>query len=723
MDLNETKETIKREHLLDVLQMFSPTPEPRHGKHIRCLNPGHDDPGPSMYVDLEGNRPHVNCFGCGANWDALDLIAQREGLAGYDGRVIDDELPKVIATGAEWFHLDYEPNRQPSPSTFQGPQGRPPTTNGAAPTTAAPAMMTQPPRYEAPADETQGFAEEYRERKQRMDLIRQARANIGHPALAEYLQRRGISMETARKMGLGYLDDYQPNEAKPYRHRAVIIPTGNSIIARNPDAAPGGKNKVWKRGPLEPFNLGALYQSETVHIVEGEIDALTVIEAGGHPIGIPSTSTVSKAVKAIMNELQTAGEPIKARNLVISLDRDKEGQTAAEKLLAELNAEEFQQAFQQATGDRPRVVKLEVSGDETDANELWLKDPDALRTNLKRITTPAEETAYRNSHSVAQQVTTFFENIQGKENTPPIPTGFRALDRVLGGGLYAGLYVLAGGTGMGKTAYALQIMEQIARGGHDVLYISMEMSTSELLARGASRITAEMRIHRSAHGDPQANKTAKTIREITNHELWSGYDAYELGSIREAFQRYAQYAGHVYIKEGIGDITADSIVSWVKEHQQNTGKAPVVIVDYVQILAPHDPRSSERQNIDHAVWTLKTLSRDYRTPVIALSSINRQSYGYDIGLGSFKESGALEFTCDVAIGLQLQGMADSDETGEKGRKSEEWLRERIHTNGLPRHVEAKIIKNRQGEPGDRIKYDYVAKYHLFLEEEPVYQRS
>ena len=50
------------------------------------------------------------------------------------------------------------------------------------------------------------------------------------------------------------------------------------------------------------------------------------------------------------------------------------------------------------------------------------------------------------------------------------------------------------------------------------------------------------------------------------------------------------------------------------------GTNPVVIIDYLQILAPTDIRATDKQNTDKAVLELKRISRDYSVPIIGISS-------------------------------------------------------------------------------------------------------
>ena len=64
---------------------------------------------------------------------------------------------------------------------------------------------------------------------------------------------------------------------------------------------------------------------------------------------------------------------------------------------------------------------------------------------------------------------------------------------------------------------------------------------------------------------------------------------------------------------------------YVENHKKLTGRTPVIIVDYAQIIAAADSRSTDKQNMDKNIVELKRISRDFNTPVIAISSFNREN--------------------------------------------------------------------------------------------------
>ena len=250
----------------------------------------------------------------------------------------------------------------------------------------------------------------------------------------------------------------------------------------------------------------------------------------------------------------------------------------------------------------------------------------------------------------------------------------------------------------------LQIADQVAKAGRDVLIFSLEMSRNELLAKSISRLTAQISI-----SEGKSIEQAKTTRGITVYTLWQWYNQEEKDLIMDAIDRYGEFGEHIFITEGIGNIGVEEVREAVKKHISLTGNIPVVVIDYLQILASYvDPERpnrvlTDKQSVDKNVLELKRMSRDYKLPVIGISSFNRENYKNAVAMQAFKESGAIEYSSDVLIGLQLEGAGDNDFDVDEAKSQN------------PRKVEAKILKNRNGETGNTALFDYYAKFNYFQE--------
>lgn len=156
---------------------------------------------------------------------------------------------------------------------------------------------------------------------------------------------------------------------------------------------------------------------------------------------------------------------------------------------------------------------------------------------------------------------------------------------------------------------------------------------------------------------------------------------------------------------GIG---VEQIREGVKQHIAVTGARPLVIVDYLQILTPNEEgRYTDKQIIDKAVLELKCISRDFKVPVIAVSSFNRACYNTSVTMEAFKESGAIEYSSDVLLGLQLEGAGNKDFNVDKAKGQS------------TRKIELVILKNRNGRTGGKIKYQYLPAHHVLEEQDGV----
>jgi replicative DNA helicase len=222
------------------------------------------------------------------------------------------------------------------------------------------------------------------------------------------------------------------------------------------------------------------------------------------------------------------------------------------------------------------------------------------------------------------------------------------------------------------------------------------MSKVELIAKSISRMT-----FLKCSGNPSS---AKTTRGIMAGKRYLKYSQTEHELINVSTDEYFNDTGnHIYISEGIGDIGVYEVKEAVEQHIKITGSRPVVMIDYLQILTPVDMRASDKQNTDKAVFELKRLSRSMKIPVIGISSFNRENYSSEVNMSSYKESGAIEYSSDVLLGLQLVGAGKKDFDVNAEKKKD------------PRQIELKILKNRNGASGDSIMYNYYPMFNYFKE--------
>lgn len=501
---------------------------------------------------------------------------------------------------------------------------------------------------------------------------------------------RGLSMETLNRFKIGYVEKWKHPKAPnaPASPRLIIPTSKESYLARDTrenipkEQKPYSKSKV---GKIHIFNAKALQTTKKpIFIVEGELDALSIIEVGGEAIAL---GTITK-IKSFLELLKTQKPE---QPLIISLDNDEAGKKACKELSEGLQ------------GLDVPFYRFNPAGEYKDANEALQGNREAFKqaveegAHIQDEAEQAQREAYL-STSTIHYLQSFIDGIADSVNTPYIPTGFSKLDEALDGGLYEGLYVVGAISSLGKTTLITQIGDQIAQAGHDVLIFSLEMARAELIAKSISRYTIQQVIN---NGGNVSN--AKTTRGITTGKRYENYNKTERELINTAIVNYSQYANRIYISEGIGDIGAEQVRETVNRHTFFTGNAPVVIIDYIQILAPYNDRATDKQNMDKSIMELKRISRDYKIPIIGISSFNRTNYSTTVAMSAFKESGAIEYSSDVLIGLQLKGAGESSFNVDEAKKK------------YPREVELKILKNRNGSTGDIIEFKYYSLFNYFCE--------
>ena len=501
-----------------------------------------------------------------------------------------------------------------------------------------------------------------------------------------WTKTRGFSAETVKRFHLGYDAEKQ----------AVVIPYDSShtyYITRSIKGKDFRKPKTAGAGREPIYHVNALDQDKTpCFVCESPIDAISIMSAGSfQAIAVGGTG-----FRKLIDRLEQKKPECP---LILSFDADEAGKTASEHLAEELRR--IGVPFVTAEYD----LSVYPEGMRKDANDFFRGNPAAFAQQLAQnaeavaAETAVSQMAERSAHdavSGARRLSGFLDHIRGDHADEAIPTGFSDLDKELDGGLFAGLYVLGAVSSLGKTTFILQAADQIAEAGTDVLYFSLEMSASELLAKSISRQT-----YLCSGGNL---KQAKTVRGILTKSRYEGYSAEEKTLIDKAVLAYQKYSDRLYYYEGIGDIGVAEIRLRTEEHIRLTGRKPVVMIDYLQILAPFDLRATDKTNTDKAVLEMKRMSRDLGVPVLAISSLNRMSYGTgEIEMSAFKESGAIEYGSDVLIGLQVQGIGQDDAQ----KKINECKEHRI------RDVELKILKNRNGQTGGRIGLRYYTLFNCF----------
>lgn len=510
----------------------------------------------------------------------------------------------------------------------------------------------------------------------------------------DYFKRRGFSEDVVERFSLGYDES----------NGVIVIPydrDGSYYLTRSIEGKTFRKPKSDDAG-IEPiYNKAALYSGgKPCFVCESPIDAISLMTAGGGKCSAVSLGGTGhrKLIEQVEKQKPTC-------MLILSFDTDEAGDKATQAAAEELRGLGVPFMIANYSLDAYPNESRKDANDFFRGNLTQLQEDIAANIEEVERLANAEKAAALEAHnasSAAERLKDFIDGINDSANTSYTPTGFSELDKELDGGFYPGLYILGAISSLGKTTLLLQIADQIAAAGYDVLYFSLEMAASELISKSISRHTYKL-----CNG---FKSNAKTARGITTASRYQNYSQEEKKLINDAIAAYNAYAGRLYIYEGIGDIGVEAIKQKVAEHKELTGNAPLIFIDYIQILAPYDMRASDKQNTDKAVLELKRLSRDFKTTVVGISSFNRDNYSTEVNMSAFKESGAIEYGSDVLLALQPQGMKPGYTKTEQ--KDNAKLVKACKASA-ERSVEAVILKNRNGKTGGKVGFSYYSLFNCF----------
>lgn len=469
-----------------------------------------------------------------------------------------------------------------------------------------------------------------------------------------YFQDRGISQEVIDRFKLGY---------DPSTKQVIMPVKGEFYIRRSTD--PMAQNKDRYRLPAgikkELFNAEALSQKKPVFITEGIIDALSIITAGHEALALPAATDTNLLKDEIQKRIEAQSLP----ELILCLDNDEAGQKAAHELSEYLKKNKL-----------PHSAAI-IPKEYKDANG-YLKASKTTFNDFLSNAIEGEDNTSLSFHVLS---------IQNANNLDfYIPTGFDKLDSSLDRGLYEGLIVLGAIPSLGKTTFALQMALQMAEAGNHVYFYSLEQSARELTIKLLS------------------NKMSKPIADI-RRIAWSFCKDQNISEQDQ--NNFVEASDSLHKLNNFRIIercrSAEAIAKDVQRRYYRTGEQAMIIIDYLQILETPGARLTDKQAVDQNITALKRLSAEFHVPVMAISNLNRENYDKDITMKAFKESGGIEYSTDVLLGMQFTAMQEN--------------KDNIDLDQLkaanPRKVQIKILKNRNGQAGGWINFDYNAMLNQF----------
>lgn len=225
--------------------------------------------------------------------------------------------------------------------------------------------------------------------------------------------------------------------------------------------------------------------------------------------------------------------------------------------------------------------------------------------------------------SVAGKVIdTLYDAVNRGTNMTGISTGWKYLDKYLGGWNKGNMVVIAGRPGSGKTAIALSLAIDCCRSAK-ALFISLEMSKEEIAKRYLSFI-ANVENYKIR----SARVTESDLKDITDRLYGMNMD--------------------FYLDDGSNSDIND-IVAKIKLHKAKYG-LDIVFIDYMQLIKSH--QKVREQEIAHISRTLKLLAKELGITLVALAQLSRETEKRADKrpmLSDLRESGQIEQDSDIVL--------------------------------------------------------------------------
>jgi len=248
------------------------------------------------------------------------------------------------------------------------------------------------------------------------------------------------------------------------------------------------------------------------------------------------------------------------------------------------------------------------------------------------------------------QVVERIETLYGRDeqsSVTGVSTGFADLDEKTSGLQPGDLIIVAGRPSMGKTAFSINIAENVALDSNKpVAIFSMEMGGAQLA----------MRMIGSVGRLNQHNLRTGRLED----EDWSRM-THALGRLNEA---------PIFIDETPGLNALELRSRSRRLHRQNDGLG-LIVIDYLQLMTSPASKASENRatEISDISRSLKALAKELHVPVIALSQLNRsleQRPNKRPVMSDLRESGAIEQDADVILFIYRDEVYNAD-SAEKGK--------------------------------------------------------
>lgn len=371
-----------------------------------------------------------------------------------------------------------------------------------------------------------------------------------------------------------------------------------------------------------------------------------------------------------IKDLSEAGKPIDITIVTSELNNRKQlAIVGGIEYISELttivpsaaNVEEYIKIVQEKA-IRRRLIETALSI-ETDGYN-WQDSIDELldksEKNIMTLSNSRTGSEFRPIQEVLFKTQANLEKLsQTKGDITGIPTGFYDLDKITSGLHESQLIIIAARPSMGKTAFALNLVTNVAMNtGKKVALFNLEMGAEQLAMRMLS-----------SAGQIQGTKLMKGNLE---HNDWK--------RVNEAISRLAET--NIYIDDTPGITIGEIRAKARRLHSE--GDLAMIVIDYLQLISIESKYAGNRQQeISEISRSLKTLAMELKIPIVALAQLSRSVDSRDDKrpiLSDLRESGSIEQDADIVAFLYRDDYYNKEAAIDENTSKSEFIL-RKHRNG------------------------------------------
>ena len=308
---------------------------------------------------------------------------------------------------------------------------------------------------------------------------------------------------------------------------------------------------------------------------------------------------------------------------------------------------------------RQRYIDTLVKSAERASLGDWKAEAATVWEMLQQLKTT--DTALMGGEELSDSFLEYYEQVHENPEAAYCRTGFEDLDRQLGGGMFKSeVYIIGARPGMGKTTLAINVAQNVIRNGGSVLFVSLEMSEQQIMAK---RISLETGIKYTDLMTGRINsQDERTMRKWLQ------------GSRNNPFFL----------------TTRNSTVGEIARRARQIRGLNLIIVDYIGLIScQEESRGKPRyEQMTEISASLKALAKTLRIPVLALCQLNRENVNRGDKrptMADLRDSGAIEQDAGAIILLHRPDYYE--------QKDAEAERPEMET------IELNVAKNRHAETG------------------------